>query len=84
MPCSSSEEYKTFYFNAGRLLSILYFLGANDCHYENLIAVKENLYLIDVETLFEPLVPFHLSEGRTQELPYGKIGRFSFNNWLLS
>ena len=64
IPCDSSEEYKTFYFNAGRLLSILYFLGANDCHYENLIAVKENLYLIDVETLFEPIVPFHLSEGR--------------------
>ncbi len=64
IPCKCTEEYKTFYFNAGRLLSILYFLGANDCHYENLIAVKENLYLIDVETLFEPQVPFHLSEGQ--------------------
>ncbi len=65
IPCTSKEEYKIFYFNAGRLLSLLYFLGANDCHYENLIAVKEDLYLIDVETLFEPQVPFHLSNGRS-------------------
>ena len=64
IPCTSKDEYKKFYFNAGRLLSILYFLGANDCHYENLIAVKEDLYLIDVETLFQPYVPFHLSNER--------------------
>jgi len=47
------DQYSDFYRCAGRLLAILYVLGANDCHYENLIAHGPTLHLIDAETLFE-------------------------------
>lgn len=43
----------SFYRNAGRILAILYLVGATDCHWENMIAVGEHLVLIDAETLFE-------------------------------
>jgi type 2 lantibiotic biosynthesis protein LanM len=42
-----------FYRNAGRVLAILYLLGATDCHWENMIAVDDQLVLVDAETLLE-------------------------------
>jgi type 2 lantibiotic biosynthesis protein LanM len=42
-----------FYWNAGRVLAILYVVGATDCHWENMIAVDDQILLIDAETLFE-------------------------------
>lgn len=52
--CSDSEDLSRFYFNAGRLLAILYLLGCTDCYYENLIVSARQLVLVDAETLFEP------------------------------
>jgi type 2 lantibiotic biosynthesis protein LanM len=40
-----------FYNRAGKLLCLLYVLGATDCHHENLVANGEHLLLIDLETL---------------------------------
>ena len=51
--CSGTDELEVFYFNAGRLLAILYLLGSTDCHHENLIASGKQLLLIDTETLFD-------------------------------
>ncbi len=51
--CKNDAELRGFYYNTGRLLAILYILGCTDCHYQNLIACKEQLVLIDTETLFE-------------------------------
>ena len=51
------EALTRFYRNAGRVLAILYLLGATDCHWENMIAVDDQILLIDAETLFEG-VPF--------------------------
>lgn len=51
--CTSDEELARFYRNAGRLTAILHVLGSSDCHHENLIAVGDQLVLIDAETLFE-------------------------------
>lgn len=48
-----SEELGRFYTNAGRLLAILFLLGATDCHWENLIASRDQLVLVDAETLLE-------------------------------
>lgn len=47
------KEIPTLYRNAGRLLGVLYLLGASDCHYENVIVQGPNLVVIDLETLFE-------------------------------
>jgi type 2 lantibiotic biosynthesis protein LanM len=51
--CCDKRQRETFYHNAGRLTAVLYILGCTDCHYENLIAVRDQLVLIDTETLFE-------------------------------
>jgi type 2 lantibiotic biosynthesis protein LanM len=55
----NSEELHEFYYNAGRLTAILHILGCTDCHYENLVASKNQLVLIDTETLFEPSTSIH-------------------------
>lgn len=51
--CTADEELARFYRNAGRLTAVLHVLGSSDCHHENLIAVGDQLVLIDAETLFE-------------------------------
>jgi type 2 lantibiotic biosynthesis protein LanM len=52
--CKNDSEFKRFYSNAGRLAAILYILGCTDCHSGNLICSKNQLILIDTETLLEP------------------------------
>ena len=47
------ETLRAFYLNAGRLLAVLYLLGATDCHWENMIAAGDQIVLIDAETLLE-------------------------------
>jgi type 2 lantibiotic biosynthesis protein LanM len=51
--CSNDEELADFYCNAGRLTAILYVLGCNDCHNENVIAHRNQLILVDAETLLQ-------------------------------
>jgi lantibiotic modifying enzyme len=50
LPCQNQEEIKRYYQRAGQLLCLLYVLGANDCHNENLIACGEYPVLVDLET----------------------------------
>ncbi|BAZ52082.1 lanthionine synthetase C family protein [Nostoc sp. NIES-4103] len=52
-PCENEEAAQRFYVRAGMLLCLLYFLGATDCHNENLIACGEHLVLIDMETVMQ-------------------------------
>lgn len=51
-PCSSTEEVARFYHRLGGYLAIFYVLRARDMHFENLIAVGEHPFPIDLETLF--------------------------------
>jgi type 2 lantibiotic biosynthesis protein LanM len=51
--CSNDKELTDFYRNAGRLAAILYVLGCNDCHNENVIAHRTQLVLVDAETLLQ-------------------------------
>lgn len=60
-PCSDEASAKRFYQRAGMLLCLLYALGGNDCHHENLIASGEHLVIIDTETLLHH-EPKHLEE----------------------
>ncbi|WP_244141999.1 type 2 lanthipeptide synthetase LanM family protein [aff. Roholtiella sp. LEGE 12411] len=51
LPCEDEAAAQRFYIRAGMLLCLLYVLGGNDCHHENLIACGEHLVLIDMETV---------------------------------
>ena len=57
--CETSDEIQSFYFHLGGLLAVLYALQANDFHYENIIACGPDPVLIDLETLFHPIVFDH-------------------------
>ena len=53
-PCSEKSEVNNFYQRAGMLLSLLYLLGAKNCHAENVIANGEYPVLIDADMLMQP------------------------------
>ena len=76
VPCDP-ERLPAFYRNAGRLMAMLHLLGASDCHYENLIAHKEHLVLIDAETLFEVRLQTDVEQVR-DHLPEGMV------EWILN
>ncbi|QNI53062.1 type II lanthionine synthetase [Synechococcus sp. BIOS-E4-1] len=64
--CRTPDELNRFYHNAGRITAMLHLLGCTDCHEENLIAEGDQLLLIDTETLFEPELPNHIAEARSE------------------
>jgi type 2 lantibiotic biosynthesis protein LanM len=78
-------EATEFYRREGVLLAALYALHAGDVHCENLIASGDQPVMVDVETLFHPLLPSTLaspdpaiaalaaSVHRTALLPYSAI-----------
>lgn len=51
--CGSRGEVEDYYKRLGQLLFIIYLLNGNDFHYENIIARGSQVYLIDIETLFQ-------------------------------
>lgn len=55
-PCRAESEVARFYTRMGGYLALLYVLGATDFHFENLVAAGEQPMLIDLETLFHPLL----------------------------
>jgi type 2 lantibiotic biosynthesis protein LanM len=65
LPCQNQEEIKRYYQRAGQLLCLLYVLGANDCHNENLIACGEYPVLVDLETLMHH--PFREIAGQKRK-----------------
>lgn len=57
------EEWERLSLACGRLLALLYLLGATDCHFENLIIRGDQILLIDAETALQPALPCAISEG---------------------
>ncbi len=53
-PCLEQAEVNKFYKRAGMLLSLLYVLGAKNCHAENVIANGQYPVLIDADILMQP------------------------------
>lgn len=51
---SDKKEASLFFEHAGMLLCAMYILGSCDMHYENLIERRQELYVIDAETLLQP------------------------------
>jgi type 2 lantibiotic biosynthesis protein LanM len=55
-PCTAAEEVGRFYERQGGYLALFYLLDASDQHHENILAVGEYPYAVDLETLFHPRV----------------------------
>jgi type 2 lantibiotic biosynthesis protein LanM len=55
-PCSDFAEIALFYRRQGALLALLYAVDATDIHCENLIACGDQPVLVDIETLFHPVL----------------------------
>ena len=55
-PCRDMDEVHRFYMRQGVYLALLFALEATDFHHENLIAVGEYPVLIDLETIFQPVL----------------------------
>lgn len=56
----SPEEY---YRRAGELLAVAWACGASDLHEENIVATQNGPVVVDLETLFTPVVrPFHATD----------------------
>ncbi|MFE0461161.1 type 2 lanthipeptide synthetase LanM family protein [Kitasatospora sp. NPDC058965] len=56
-PARSAQELRDFYHRAGALAAVLYLLDAVDCHAQNLLAVRDQPVLIDLEALLHPDLP---------------------------
>lgn len=69
--CTSDQELRSFYRNAGRLTAILHLLGCTDCHHENLIAHSDHLLLVDAETLFEGIPKDHNKDPNSSKVQSG-------------
>lgn len=54
-PCAKPEEATRYYRRTGMLLCLVYVLGGNDCHFENIIANGEQPILVDLETIMHPV-----------------------------
>lgn len=63
--CKNDRELRSFYRNAGRLTAILYLLGCDDCHNENIIAHGDQLFLVDAETLFQGVPALRNTDRRS-------------------
>lgn len=62
-PCGSPAGVERFFERQGAYVALLYALEGNDFHHENLIACGENPVLLDLETLFQPLLPLPTPSG---------------------
>jgi type 2 lantibiotic biosynthesis protein LanM len=56
-PAADLVEVNRFYRRQGALLALLYALDGTDVHCENLISCGDQPVLVDVETLFQPVLP---------------------------
>ncbi|MBM7180780.1 type 2 lantipeptide synthetase LanM family protein [Streptococcus suis] len=64
LSCHDKSQIHSFYRNMGVLLAFTYVLNGNDMHNENIIACKEHPYVIDFETLINPVSQI---EGRISQ-----------------
>lgn len=51
--CQTDKELEEYYFRFGFLSSVLYYLNANDIHFENVICHNNKPVVVDLETLLQ-------------------------------
>ncbi|MDA8018368.1 MAG: type 2 lantipeptide synthetase LanM family protein [Thermoanaerobaculia bacterium] len=81
-PCATEEEVRRFYLRQGSYLALLYALRTTDIHFENLIAVGDTPYVIDLESLLQPGPP--LDDPRADDLLRNtlvEVGLLPVRNW---
>lgn len=54
--CLDIKQIEEFYYNIGILLSFIYLLNGTDMHNENIIADRNYPYVIDLETVINPII----------------------------
>ena len=69
-PCADLTEVDRFYRRQGVLLALLHALDGTDVHFENIIAAGDQPVLIDIETLFQPLLP---ADDRRRRTPRAEL-----------
>ena len=73
--CKCEMDLSRFYERQGAYLALLYLLAATDFHCENLIAVGDNPFLIDLEAMFQPDPPQTRAEDETWRLIQSTVQR---------
>ncbi|RDU23830.1 type 2 lanthipeptide synthetase LanM family protein [Anaerosacchariphilus polymeriproducens] len=60
--CNSQEEVKDYYIRFGQIIAIMHILCGNDFHLENIIANGSYPNIIDLETLFQQIIPLEFMD----------------------
>jgi type 2 lantibiotic biosynthesis protein LanM len=60
--CNNEDQVKNYYIRFGEIVAIMHILCANDFHLENIIANGEYPDIIDLETLFQQVIPLNLPD----------------------
>jgi type 2 lantibiotic biosynthesis protein LanM len=72
------ESARRYYRRAGMLLALLYGIGGNDCHSENLVAAGEHPLVVDSETVLHPaLLPPDAPVGEELDALHLAVDRYA-------
>lgn len=76
------HDIPLFFENCGSLLCIMYLLHTTDMHYENVIANKHQLYIIDTETITtsDDMVDVSATSMLNVKMPHSKISEIFCND----
>jgi type 2 lantibiotic biosynthesis protein LanM len=84
--CTTEQELERYYQRFGMILCLVYALGGEDLHHENIIACGEHPVLIDLETLMhnEFLITRDNEGGRdARSIAHEKLGKSVLSSGLL-
>lgn len=62
-PCADTAAVEQFYHRHGALLALVYALDGTDVHFENVIADADQPVIVDIEALFQPVLPVSAVTG---------------------
>lgn len=57
-PCNDLEEVSNYYKRFGQIVAVMHMINASDLHMENLIANGQYPCIVDLETVFQNIIPF--------------------------
>ncbi len=55
-PAADAQEVQDYYRRAGVLVAVIFAIGGNDLHYENLVACGSEPKIVDAETMLHPTI----------------------------
>lgn len=63
--CENRKQIVDYYIKLGGIMAIMYFFGASDLHYENVIASKDDPMIIDLESIFGSHLKQNLNDEKS-------------------